>query len=192
MDMAPVHYQYKASYVMTAVKSGLMLIDQHRADLRIRYDRYMRQLTEAPAASQRLLFADTFDLSPAEAALMPDLLPALQAVGFELTQLGPASYAVNGVPAGIEGLQPADLVHDLLAVPANYAGGHIPQAELFHDVALSLARQSAIPYGQLLSASEMDSLVNRLFACSDVNHTPDGRTILAILPQTDIDRLFGK
>ena len=192
MDIAPLHYQYKASYIMTAVKSGLMFIDQHRADLRIRYDRFMRQLTETPAASQRLLFADTFDLTPAEAALMPELLPALHAVGFELTQLGPASYAVNGVPAGIEGLQPVDLVHQLLAVPARYAEGHIPQADLFHDVAFTLARQSAIPYGQLLSPDEMDSLVNSLFACSDVNHTPDGHTIIAILPQADIDRLFGK
>ena len=175
---------------MTAIKSGLMVIDQHRADLRIRYDCYMHQLTETPASSQRLLFPETIDLTPAEAALMPDLLPALSAVGFELTPLGPVSYAVNGVPAGIDGLQPAVLVRDLLQVPTSMAAS-IGQQSLYHSLALTLARQSAIPYGQLLSNEEMDVLVNNLFTCSDVNHTPDGRPVLAILPQGDLERLFG-
>ncbi len=191
-DIAPNHYQYKGSYILTSVKSGLMLIDQHRADLRIRYDQYMRQLTEAPATSQRLLFPETVDLTSAEAALMPTLMPALAAMGFELTPLGPVSYVVNGVPAGLEGLQPAPLVHDMIASPvaAGTSADHPVLSTIHHDLALTLARQSAIPYGQLLSAEEMESLVNSLFASSDVNRTPDGHIILAILPQADIARLF--
>ena len=190
-DLSPLHYQYKGRYVMTAVKSGLMVIDQHRADVRIRYERYMRQLADAPSQTQRLLFTETVDLTPAEAALMPDLLPSLAAVGFDLTPLGPVSYAVAGVPADIEGIDPVGLLHDILAD----ADASLPLTShlspLTSHLALTLARKAAISYGEVLSNDEMDTLVNHLFACSDVNHTPDGKTILSILPQQEIERLMG-
>ena len=188
-DIAPTHYQYKGRYIMTAVKSGLMIIDQHRADLRVRYERYLHHLSETPASSQRLLFPDVIELSSAEATLVTDLMPVLTALGFELTPLGPSSYAVNGVPAGIEGLQPVSLLHELLAAPT----GAVKRDGLTanNQLALTMARHAAIPYGQLLSNDEMDVLVNDLFACENVNYTPDGRAILCILPQHDIDQLLG-
>ena len=181
-DIAPMHYQYKGRYIMTAVKSGLMIIDQYRADVRIRYERYLHQLTEAPAQSQRLLFPEMVELSSAEAVLMGDLLPSLTALGFEVTPIGPTTYAVNGVPAGIEGLQPVSLIQEFL-VNAN--------VNVNVNMALTMARHAAIPYGQLLSNDEMDTLVNDLFACENVNYTPDGRAILCILPQHDIEQLLG-
>ena len=186
-DMAPLHYQYKGRYIMTAVKSGLMIIDQHRADVRIRYEHYMQQLTDSPARSQRLLFPEVVELSPSDAARVNELLPSLTAVGFQLTPLGTASYAVNGVPAGIEGLQPTALLQELLASSTPFGRDTMAANQ---QLALTLARQSAVPYGQLLSNDEMDALVNSLFACHDVNHTPDGRSILTILPQSDIERLL--
>ena len=188
-DIAPTHYQYKGRYIMTAVKSGLMIIDQHRADVRVRYERYLRQLAETPAESQRLLFPEVVELSPAEAVLVTELLPALTNLGFELTPLGPASYAVNGVPAGIEGLQPATLLQELLASPSASVSRDVLTANT--QLALTLARHAAIPYGQILSNEEMEVLVNDLFACENVNYTPDGRTILSILPQHDIEHLIG-
>ena len=193
-DIAPLHYQYKGRYVMTAVKSGLMVIDQHRADVRIRYERYMRQLTDAPSQTQRLLFPEAVDLTPAEAALVPELLPSLAAVGFDLTPLGPVSYAVAGVPADIEGVDPVGLLHDILADAADTADASMLNSQfsiLNSKLALTLARKAAISYGEILSNDEMDTLVNHLFACSDVNHTPDGKVILSILPQEDIERLMG-
>ena len=190
-DVSPLHYQYKGRYVMTAVKSGLMVIDQHRADVRIRYERYMRQLADAPSQTQRLLFPETVDLTTAESALMPDLLPALTAVGFDLTPLGPVSFAVAGVPADIEGIDPVGLLHDILADAADNSPLISHLSNLNSQLALTLARKAAISYGEVLSNEEMDTLVNHLFACSDVNHTPDGKTILSILPQQDIERLMG-
>ena len=189
-DISPLHYQYKGRYVMTAVKSGLMVIDQHRADVRIRYERYMRQLADAPSQTQRLLFPETVDLTTAESALMPDLLPALTAVGFDLTPLGPVSFAVAGVPADIEGIDPVGLLHDILADAADNSPLISHLSNLNSQLALTLARKAAISYGEVLSNDEMDTLVNHLFACSDVNHTPDGKTILSILPQQDIERLM--
>ena len=187
-DIAPMHYQYKGRYIMTAVKSGLMIIDQYRADVRIRYERYLHQLTEAPAQSQRLLFPEMVELSSAEAVLMTDLLPSLTALGFEVTPIGPTTYAVNGVPAGLEGLQPENLLRDILTDATEHISNLSP---LTSNLSLSLARHAAIPYGQLLSNDEMDTLVNDLFACENVNYTPDGRAILCILPQHDIEQLLG-
>ena len=186
-DFSPLHYQYKGRYIMTAVKSGLMIIDQYRADVRIRYERYMRQLDHAPAQSQRLLFPEVLELAPSEAVLMDDMLPLLTAVGFDFSQLGPASYAVNAVPAGTEGLNPSRLVEDIIASPNPASNSN---STLHDKVALGLARQAAIPYGQQLTNEEMDALVNNLFSCENVNYTPDGHPILCILPQRDIEQLL--
>ena len=187
-DLSPTHYQYKGRYLMTAVKSGLMIIDQHRADVRIRYERYMHQLDATPSRSQRLLFPEVLEMSPSEAALMDELMPSLVAVGFDLSPLGPASYAVNGVPAGIEGLNPSQLIQDI--VDASEGVSHDASA-IHHQVALGLARHAAIPYGQQLSNEEMDVIINDLFACENVNYSPDGKVILCILPQHDIEQLMG-
>ena len=187
-DLSPSHYQYKGRYIMTAVKSGLMIIDQHRADVRIRYEQYLRQLTEASAQSQRMLFPDVLEMAPSEAALMEELLPALTSVGFELTPLGPTSYAVNGVPAGIDGLDPIRLLQSILSASAPVS--HETNS-LNEEVALGLARHAAIPYGQQLTNEEMDIVVNSLFAYENVNYTPDGQPILCILPQQDIEQLLG-
>ena len=186
-DVSPLHYQYKGRYIMTAVKSGLMIIDQHRADVRIRYERYMQQLADAPSSSQRMLFPEVIEMAPSEAVLMEEMMPSLNAVGFELTPLGPASYAVNGVPAGIEGLSASKLLQDILdsSVPVSH-----DSLSINHQVALGLARHAAIPYGQQLSNDEMDVVVNNLFSCDNVNHTPDGKAILCILPQADIEHLL--
>ena len=186
-DVSPLHYQYKGRYIMTAVKSGLMIIDQHRADVRVRYERYMQQLEDAPSSSQRMLFPEVIEMAPSEAVLMEDMLPALTAVGFELTPLGPTSYAVNGVPAGIEGLNASQLLRDILvsSVPVSHES-----VSVNHQVALGLARHAAIPYGQQLSNEEMDVVVNNLFACDNVNYTPDGKAVLCILPQADIEHLL--
>ena len=186
-DVSPLHYQYKGRYIMTAVKSGLMIIDQHRADVRIRYERYMQQLADMPSSSQRMLFPEVIEMAPSEAVLMEEMLPALTAVGFELTPLGPSSYAVNGVPAGIEGLNASKLLQDILAssVPLTH-----DSLSINHQVALGLARHAAIPYGQQLTNEEMDVVVNNLFSCDNVNYTPDGKAVLCILPQADIEHLL--
>ena len=186
-DVSPLHYQYKGRYIMTAVKSGLMIIDQHRADVRIRYERYMQQLTDAPSSSQRMLFPEVIEMAPSEAVLMEDMMPALTAVGFELTPLGPTSYAVSGVPAGIEGLNASQLLQDIIASSAPVSHESL---SINHQVALSLARHAAIPYGQQLTNEEMDVVVNNLFACDNVNYTPDGKAVLCILPQADIEHLL--
>ena len=171
---------------MTAVKSGLMIIDQHRADVRILYERYMNQLSNHTANTQKILFPETVQFSPAEYVVMQQLLPELQNVGFDLSDLGGNTFAISGVPAGTEGIDPVMLVRQMVAD----ASQGVPSSH-HSRIAMTMAKSAAIPYGQVLSNDEMENIINELFSCSNVNYTPDGKAILCILPQGDIEQLLG-
>ena len=173
---------------MTAVKSGLMVIDQNRADIRIRYERYLSQLQTRTADIQQVLFPEVVQFPPSENVVLEKLLTRLAAVGFDLTPLGQGSYAVNGIPGGVEGLDYVQLLRNMVDDATQH--GVVTDDELNSSLALSMARHAAIPLGQVLSNEEMENIVNELFACSNVNYTPDGRSILAILPQRDIEQLL--
>lgn len=188
-EKSPAHYQYKATYIMTAVKSGLMIIDQHRADVRIRYERYLSQLQSQTSNTQRVLFPEVAQFAPSESVVLQRVLPELEGVGFELSDLGGNSYAINGIPAGLEGLNPVTLIRNIVNDAIEKAGDTIDDVR--KTLAHSLAKNAAIPYGQLLTNTEMENIVNELFACSNVNYTPDGKAILCILPQRDIEQLMG-
>lgn len=187
-EKSPVHYQFKGRYIMTAVKSGLMIIDQHRADVRINFEHQLNRLRQRTASTQRLLFPEMLRLAPSEAVGMQRFLPDLYAMGFDITDLGGGSFALAGIPAGIEGVDPQTLVANIIADTAELTTDTTD--DVYAALALSLARFTAIAYGQVLTNDEMEHVVNELFACSNVNYTPDGRPILTILPQTDIDRLL--
>lgn len=191
-DVSPLHYQYKGCYIMTAVKSGLMIIDQHRADVRIRYERYLQQLENHAAATQQMLFPESVRFSPAESVILQQILPSLTAIGFDLSDLGGNSFAINGIPAGLEGINPVSLLQQIVAdvTASDISSIDNKLSSINQNIALSLAQSVAVPYGQVLSNDEMEQLVNELFACPNVNYTPNGKPILAILPQLEIDRLL--
>ena len=186
-EKSPIHYQYKGRYVMTAVKSGLMIIDQYRAHVRILYEEYMQQMREKTATVQKVLFPEWVQLSSSQEVTLEQIMTGMERIGFELTNLGNGSYAVAGVPAGLDGLQPTALLQQMIAFAQESV--MMSDEDIYHTLALSLARHAAIPRGQVLSNQEMEDLVNALFACSNVNYTPDGKKILGILPQSEIESL---
>ena len=188
-EKSPVHYQYKGQYIMTAVKSGLMIIDQHRAHLRVLFEEYLQKMDSHRWATQRVLFPEIVRLAPAETAVMQQLLEQLGEVGFAVSDLGGGSFSINGVPAGLDGVDPGNMLAELIASAKDKTGR--PHSEMAESVAMGMARSSAIPYGQVLSNEEMENLVNRLFSCSNAKMTPDGKTITCILRQEEIERLLG-
>lgn len=188
-ERSPAHYQYKGHYIMTAVKSGLMIIDQQRADIRIRYERCLQQMQNQTAHVQQVLFPEVVQFPPSAAIVLEKILPELANMGFELTNLGQNSYSVNGIPAGLEGLDYQDLLTTMVSEAAEASSASIDA--IHRSLALSMARAAAIPVGQVLANDEMEALVNGLFACSNVNYTPDGKAILCILPQREIEQLMG-
>lgn len=187
-DKSPVHYQYKGSYIMTAVKSGLMVIHQHRAHVRVLYEQYLKQFAEHQGHTQKVLFPEVVQFSAADLVVFEKVKKEMSEIGFQLDNLGAGSFAVNGVPAGLEGLNVITLVQDMIT-SAKEDGVSVAQ-EIYKSLASSLARNAAIPQGQVLSNEEMDTLVNELFACRNVNYTPSGKPIIAVLKQQDIDSLF--
>lgn len=187
-EKSPAHYQYKGMYIMTAVKSGLMIIDQNRAHTRVLYEKYLSNLEKRNGKVQKVLFPEAVNFSPSELVMLQNVLPDLAGLGFELTPLGGGSYSVNGIPAGIEGIDFVKLIKDMVAEASD--SGASAGAALNGKLAAKLAQSAAIPYGQVLSNMEMENLVNELFACSNVNYAPDGKPILCILKQHDIEHLL--
>ena len=187
-DRSPSHYQYKGKYIMTAVKSGLMIIDQNRADIRIRYDRFMQQMEQEMSRTQKVLFPEVVQFAPSAKVMVVKLLPYLQKVGFDLSDLGGNSFSVNGVPAGLEGINSVSLLQEIVADATEK--GCTSATDIHSTLALGMARRSAVTYGEVLGNEEMETLVNDLFASSNVNYTPDGKAILSILPQKDIEQLL--
>lgn len=184
------HFQFKGRFILTSVKSGLMLIDQHRAHIRVLFERYMTQIRQKQGVSQGVLFPEIVQLPASEAAVLESIQDDFSAVGFELTALGGGSYAINGVPSGIEGLNPVELVRNM--VHTAMEKGNDVKEEVQTMLALTLAKAAAIVYGQVLSNEEMTNLVDNLFASPTPNYTPDGRTVLATIKEDEIEKLFAR
>lgn len=188
-EKSPTHYQYKGQYLLTAVKSGLMIIDQHRAHIRVLYERYMQQLKQQKNYSQKVLFPELIQFSTTEQLCFDKIQTELVAMGFEFSSMGKNDYAIQATPAGLEGLNMVQLVHDMIHSAIEKDSNALD--DVHHALALSLARHAAIPTGQVLNNEEMENLINSLFVCQHVNYTPDGKAILHILKQAEIEQLLG-
>ena len=188
-EKSPTHYQYKGTYIMTAVKSGLMIIDQHRAHVRILYARYLEQFSRQNRLSQSVAFPEVVQLPVSDNVKLQVILPEMEQMGFELNDLGAGSYSVTAVPVGLDGLNVVRIVEDMVSTAME--GGSSVVEEINKSLALTLARNAAIPQGQALSNQEMEDIVDKLFTCSNVNYTPDGKSILCILRQQEIEHLLG-
>lgn len=182
-----VHYQYKNRYILTSVKSGLMLIDQHRAHVRILFDQFLSQIEHKRGVSQRALFPEVIELSPSEAAMIPYLIEDMEAVGFDLSFLGNNSYAINGTPSEIN-TSPVQLIHDMINKSIDSKSD--VKEEIRESLALSMAHSAAIPYGQKLNSEEINRIVDQLFASSLHKYTPDGKVIISLLEDDIIDKMF--
>lgn len=172
-------YQYQGRYIITALPTGLALIDQHRAHIRILYERYQQQLLQHKSASQKLLFPETLTLSPSEGVILKQILPQLKDIGFDIYHEENGDFTLTGVPMQTEGIAPTALINSILA---DALTGQANAADTMgHTISLAMARKVALPYGQLLNTQEMSTLLEQLFNSSTPNLTPDGTPIMTIL-----------
>ena len=188
-DRSPAHYQYKGRYILTSVKSGLMVIDQARAHCRVLYERYLAQMTTHEGKAQKVLFPEVVQFPMSDDVLVKKLQSQFSELGFELDDLGRGSYAINAIPADLDGINPVMLVQDMVADAKTEGVSSVD--EIKRSLAHSLAKAAAIPYGQVLSNEEMETLVNNLFSCQNVNYAPDGKSVLCIIPQQQIEQMLG-
>ena len=187
-ELSVQNFQYKGKYIMTSVRSGLMIIDQHRAHLRILYDRYMSQIKQQKGVSQGLLFPEMVQIPVADVPIMQSILDDMLSLGFDLTDLGGGSYSISGIPTGIEGLDVPTLIQDMLRTATEKSGK--VKEEVQHTLALTMAKSAAIVVGQVLSNEEMQNLVEQLLTTSTPNYTPDGNPVLYVLKDDDIGKFF--
>ncbi|MBR5373068.1 MAG: DNA mismatch repair endonuclease MutL [Paludibacteraceae bacterium] len=182
------YMQFKNKYIITPVKSGLMCIDQHRAHVRILYDQYMSLISRKQNASQQMLFPEIIELTESENMILGDALEDLQYIGFDLSPLGKNTYSINGTPANMENGSAKEYITNIIA---SLKESRIDfKTQIAEQVALSMAKLSATPYGRELSDKEMMSLVNNLLRLPEPNFTPDNKAILKVLPTDDIEKGF--
>ena len=180
--------QYKGQYILVPVKSGLMWVHQRRAHIRVLFEKYRQQMSERRGASQGVLFPERVELSMNESLVLESISDDLVSLGFDISSLGGATFVLNGVPVGIEGLQPVKLLTDIIHSAMEQTGD---VAEKVRDrIAAAMAKAVAIVSGQLLSQDEMASLIDDLFNTSMPSHTPDGKSVIHIMNDSEIDRIF--
>ena len=181
-------YQFADRYILVPSDQGLMIIDQHRAHVRVLFDRFMAAANTRSAASQGLLFPEMFQLSASDAAVFADLKPRFAALGFDLSDMGRGAIAVQGVPSGMEGQDYERLITDMIA-DLRINPTHEEDRQL-ESMALAMARKAAIPAGRHLSETEMQELVRSLKACSMPSRTPDAKTVYVIKSGEEISKWF--
>lgn len=181
-------WQYRGKYILMPSEEGLMLINQHRAHTAVLYAQFLEQLGSSQGAMQQLLFPEVISLPQDEMVLMKQLLPDLRAIGFDLEQLSPDSYSIQGVPAQLAQQSPVPTLQHILTQVRER--GADTQAEWREQIALTLAQNAAIPYGKLLSETEMREIVEKLFALPQYRRMSDGKIIVSLMTDEEINKRF--
>ena len=165
-----------------------MVIDQHRAHVRILFDRYISRINTGNFSSQTILFPEVLHLSAAQSVTLEGLLPEMEKLGFALSSLGGNDWTVNAIPAGLDGVDASAMVQQI--IESVDQGGMPLKKRILEHLALTVARTAAIPTGRTLQQEEMDHLVADLLKLPEPNYTPDGKTIINVIPMDQITRMF--
>jgi DNA mismatch repair protein MutL len=181
-------WQLQERYILSAVRSGILVVDQQRAHERILYERFIRAIANNSASSQKLLFPETLELPAADSGIVTSLLENFNALGFDIQPFGKNTFVVNGIPSGTESIGCARLLEGMLETfKLNDQELHLKPVE---NMARSMARQASVKPGQKLSPQEMHALVDELFACEMPSHAPDGKPAYINFPMDEFDRKF--
>jgi DNA mismatch repair protein MutL len=175
-------------YIATSVKSGLMLIEQRRAHVRILYERFREEIKNASVTVQKLLYPFQTELPAEEFSLVCELLSHFQNSGFDLGILGKNKIVVSGVPAFLSEQNPEVLFGKIIEQLRTHE--YQPKEGIVDYISEILAEAAAIPHGKKLSDEEINHLTESLFACSSPNFSPSGKTIITIINYEEIDKKF--
>ena len=177
------YLQVNQSYIVTAVKSGLIVIDQNLAHSRILFEKYLKEMENHNGASQQELFPQALSLNMNDASLLKEMQPELENLGFVLEQANPTTFMINGTPSDAAGCDAVALLEQILD---NYK---INRTDLQLDRKLNLAKtmaaQLSIKAQTKLSEMEMQNIVDQLFACNVAEIAPNGKKIYVILNMED-------
>lgn len=181
--------QLEESFIIATDDEGLLLIDQHVAHERVLFDKYRALEAERRSESQQLLVPETFDLTPAQAAVFDDLAPELEQYGFELMRLSGRTVAIKAVPADLPSSEARNMLFELLeTVDAEKKSS--ARETLRDEIAASLACHAAIKVNMPLAPEKMRWLIDRLLQTSSPTTCPHGRPVILRLSMRDILKGF--
>lgn len=183
---SPRFLQVKNKYILTPVKSGLMIIDQKRAHERIIYERTIAVYDSGKFIEQKSLFPETIELNPADFVMFKELEEELQKIGFDIREFGRNTVIVHGTPEPVKNADIKNLVESIIQTYKDL--GNIPGNSIHDNLAKSVAKSSAIPYGKVLDPQEMRELVDQLFGCANPNFSPTGKPVLSIFKTEDLEK----
>ena len=180
--------QIKNKYILSAVKSGVMLIDQRRAHERILYERMLNALENQQPLAQQSLFPETITLNAADYQVCLEMMPSMEQLGFDIRDFGNNSLVVHGFPADIKPVGATDTLELMIEQYKSLQG--LNNTQHAERISRAAAKASAIHYGLHLSDIEMQELIDQLFACENPNHTPSGKLIVRIMDLEELDAHF--
>jgi DNA mismatch repair protein MutL len=184
-----IKIQLHRRYILTQLKSGLLLIDQHAAHERILYEQYLQPLVNNQTrSSQQLLFPVHVPLNPADMALVQAHIADMHALGFILASFGKDSLIVTGCPTEAVNHDLKQLLEGLIEqFKWNQATFSLTTQE---NLARSLAKRACIQPGKKLQQEEINMLVDQLFACTHPNYTPTGRKTFVVMTLEGLNTIF--
>ncbi|MCG8311500.1 MAG: DNA mismatch repair endonuclease MutL [Cytophagales bacterium] len=181
-------FQFHLSYIITTVKSGLIIINQQLAHERIYYEKYLKILENSSGSSQQLLFPETLHLNPSDYSLVKELEKEMRGVGFAFEYLGENTIVINGIPSLIKVDSGEEIFKGVLD---DYKKNFLEyKNDSIKNLARSMAANSGIKRGKKLTIEEMRSIIDQLFACKNPNYSPNGQPIYYILGLEKIEDLF--
>jgi DNA mismatch repair protein MutL len=179
-------WQVHNRYILSQIKSGLTMIDQHAAHERILYEKALWARHLSGSASQQLLFPHTLQLPPDDLIILSEIVSHLEKIGFSIRQFGGNTVIIDSVPVELRSGE-ANVVIEILE---EYKENHSRATDIWEAVAASYACKAAIKSGDPLTQHEMANLVDQLFASRDPYFCPHGRPIVVNLTLDEIDKRF--
>ncbi|MEN8137446.1 MAG: DNA mismatch repair endonuclease MutL [Bacteroidota bacterium] len=183
-----IHFQLHKKYILSHVRSGMLTIDQNNAHERILYDQFYNNITHDNFASQQLLFPIDIEMNEAQWALLQQVLPDLEKIGFTFTGFSTNIVTIIGIPAEFSENDSKNMIEKVLN-DLEFAETDVIENKL-HLLALSFAKTKAVKYGVALQQNQMSDIVNKLFACENPNYSPSGKMITSIISLEDIEKRF--
>ena len=180
--------QLRQRFIVTAIRSGLMIIDQHLAHWRILYEKYLKQLERGQHGSQQELFPQQIRLNSEDAAILMEIIQDLLILGYQINPVNSNTFIINGTPDGLKDTAIQELIEQMLE---QYKKNTVDlQLQKKLNLARTMSAQTAVKYGHVLSEREMTALIDQLFACQVPEVSPDGRKIIVTLPLDQLQQLF--
>ncbi|MCF7567741.1 DNA mismatch repair endonuclease MutL [Sabulilitoribacter arenilitoris] len=188
VDKIQTTYQLHNKYIVSTIKSGMLVIDQHRAHQRILYEDFLKNMTIKEAVSQQLLFPLQLHFSVQDIAIINQLKDDLEHTGFIFSSVNKESVEIIGVPISVPESEVSIILEQLISdVENEVPDTHFSATDL---LAKSMAKSLAIKTGQSLQKDEQEHLVNSLFACKEPNVSPTNRTTFITMSVDELDKKF--